>query len=148
MFDTCLIGYPESFIRFITKSKDCFDIDYKTFESLLPSKELIMQDEEQYLEYQQQCGIKEHVFLDVPVKDLSIVFPHPMSYLFTYDLLERGIKGLERYPEEPCYKITRFYHKDGIETKKIEMYRMTFTKQEFIESTKFYGKGEVKVRKK
>ena len=66
MIDTCLIGYPESFIRFITKSIDCFDIDYKTFESLLPSKELIMQDEEQYLEYQKQCGTKEHVFLDVP----------------------------------------------------------------------------------
>ena len=33
-------------------------------------------------------------------------------------------------------------------TKKIEMYRMTFTKQEFIESTKFYGKSKVKVREK
>ena len=148
MIDNCLIGYPESFISFITKSKVCFDIDYKTFELLLPSKELIIKDEEQYLECKEECRTKTHTFLDFPVRGKRVMFPHPMSYLFTYELLESGIKALDQYDEEPYYRITSFYYKDGKERKRIEKYRTTFTKKEFIESTKFYGKSKVKVRKK
>ena len=147
MIDTCLMGYPKSFIDFIMKSKDCFYIDQQTFESLLPSKELIKKDEEQYLQYQKQCGTEKHAFLDVPIKDISVVFPYPTSYLYAYELLEKGITGLERYPEESYYRLTRFYHQDGIETKEIEMHRMTFTKQEFIESTKLYGQRKEKIGK-
>ena len=49
MIDKCLMGYSKSFIDFINTFKKDFYIDQETFESLLPSKEIILEDEKKYM---------------------------------------------------------------------------------------------------
>ena len=146
--DTCLDDYPERFKAFITMQKDCFDIDQKTFESLLPSKELIIQDEKQYFKYRKQCDDDKHKYLEVSQGDIRSFSMWPESYILTYDLLKGGIKALERYPELMCYVTLTFHHDCVRLTKDVEVHKMTFTKQEFIQSTKAFGESKEKVKVK
>lgn len=135
MYKRSLYGYSKAFVKYLETFCDVDYLDQETLDSLLPSRELVAEDEK--------------LFTKLLLSDFYLIagrLCYPLSYLFTEELLSsKKEEALSELPESPFYTLVLDDKEvvDGKEKYKKSFVPATFTKKQFLESTRKYSTQKV-----